>query len=149
MTKNYSAIVMMIGTVEAAHLLKVCVQRVRRLLKEGRIIGAKKVGRFWQIPLSNGIPKVTEGSRGPKGTWRKRTPQALTLIHVNQHRIRSNSNNATNIPVIKVISGNYTRYYHDLEITGSCKVVYRPNNGLGCGAKVWIEVKPDVIVKPG
>ncbi len=39
-----------VGTIEAAHLLGICHQRVRQLLKAGRIKGAEKVGRFWQIP---------------------------------------------------------------------------------------------------
>ena len=62
--------VIIVGTTEAARLLSICTQRVRCLLKEGRIVGAEKVGRFWQIPLFNGIPIVNKGSRGPKGTWR-------------------------------------------------------------------------------
>ncbi|NEP36908.1 MULTISPECIES: helix-turn-helix domain-containing protein, partial [unclassified Moorena] len=40
-----------VGTTQAAFLLGICVQRVRQLLKNGRIKGAQKVGRFWQIPL--------------------------------------------------------------------------------------------------
>ncbi|MGD1913043.1 MAG: DNA-binding protein [Rivularia sp. (in: cyanobacteria)] len=138
----------MIGTQEASHLLKICTQRVRRLLKEGRILGAKKVDRVWQIPLFNGIPKVEEGSRGPKPNWRKRISKSLTRIHVNQHRIRSNQKNGTNIPVVKVQSGNYSHYYHDLKIHGSCRIVYRPHNPLSCNARLWIEVEPHVIIEP-
>ncbi|MDY6899078.1 MAG: helix-turn-helix domain-containing protein, partial [Cyanobacteriota bacterium] len=49
---------MMVGTTEAAKLLRICTQRVRQLLYEGRIKGAKKVGRFWEIPLYGTKPKV-------------------------------------------------------------------------------------------
>ncbi|MEM9927550.1 MAG: DNA-binding protein [Cyanobacteria bacterium P01_D01_bin.50] len=138
----------MIGTRLAARLLKVCTQRVRQLLKEGRIVGGKKVGRFWQIPLFNGIPKITEGNRGPKGTWRKRVSKALTRITVNQHVIKSNKKNQKNEPVVRIQQGNRVDYCHEIEITGKCRVVYSPNKPLSCGAKVWIEVESDVIIKP-
>ncbi len=137
----------MVGTTEAARLLKICTQRVRCLLKEGRIKGAKKVGRFWQIPLFKGKPKVTRGSRGPKPNCRKRTPTAPTRICVNQHHIRSNSKHGTNKPVVRVESGRSVSYYHDVEIAGSCRVIYSPDKPLGCGAKVWIEVERDVMVE--
>ncbi|MEL6164119.1 MAG: helix-turn-helix domain-containing protein [Cyanobacteria bacterium J06628_3] len=137
-----------VGTTEAARLLSICTQRVRRLLKEGRIVGAEKVGRFWQIPLFNGIPKVNKGSRGPSGTWRKRASKTLTHITVNQHVIRSNKKNEENEPVVRVQQGSRTGYCHEVEITGKCRIIYSPNNPLGCGARVWIEVEPDVVVKP-
>jgi len=35
-------------------------------------------------------------------------------------------------------------YGHEVEIDGPCKVVYRPNKPLSCGAKVWIETKSEV-----
>ncbi len=60
---------MLIGTSQAASLLDVCPQRVRQLLKEGRVVGAEKIDDFWRIPLFNGMPKVIEGTRGPKSTW--------------------------------------------------------------------------------
>ena len=139
---------MIVGTTEAARLLKVCVQRVRCLLNEGRIVGAKKEGRFWQIPLFNGMPKIQEGSRGPKSTWRKRVSKAFTNICVNQHVIRSNKKNKENKPVVRVQTGSRIDYCHELEIIGICRVIYRPNKPLGCGAQVWIEVEPDAIVMP-
>ena len=138
----------MIGTTEAARLLQICAQRVRQLLYEGRIVGAKKIGRFWQIPLFNGMPKVKKGSRGPKGTWRKRISNALTLIHVNQKKIRSNTKNGTSEPVIIIRSGSKYVYANDVEIHGSCRIVYRPHSKLNCGARLWIEVEPGVWVEP-
>ena len=140
--------IIMIGTTQAARLLSICTQRVRCLLKEGRIVGAEKVGRFWQIPLFNGIPKVIKGSRGPKSTWRKRASTALTHITVNQHVIRSNKKNEENEPVVRVQQGSRTGYCHEVEITGKCRIIYSPYNPLGCGARVWIEVESDVAVKP-
>ncbi|MEL6163566.1 MAG: DNA-binding protein [Cyanobacteria bacterium J06628_3] len=137
-----------VGTREASRLLSICTQRVRCLLKEGRIVGAEKVGRFWQIPLFNGIPKINKGSRGPKSTWRKRASKTLTHITVNQHVIRSNKKNKENEPVVRVQQGSRTGYCHEVEITGKCRIIYSPNNPLGCGARVWIEVEPDITIKP-
>lgn len=138
----------MVGTTEAARLLKVCVQRVRSLLKEGRIVGAKKEDRFWEIPLFNGVPKIEEGRRGPKGTWTKRLSNASTKVCVNGHVIRSNKKNQKNEPVLRVQKGSRIDYCHEYEITGKCRVIYRPNNPLNCGAQVWVEIEPSAIVMP-
>ncbi|MEO1429203.1 MAG: DNA-binding protein [Cyanobacteria bacterium J06632_19] len=139
---------MKVGTKKAAELLNICVQRVRQLLKEGRIKGAEKVDRFWEIPLFNGKPRVTEGGRGPKPNWKKRVSKALTRICVNQHLIRSNGKHGTNKPVIRLESRGIIRYVHNLEINGICKLIYRPDKPLSCGAKLWIEVASDAILVP-
>lgn len=139
---------MTVGTSEAACLLKICVQGVRRLLLEGRIIGAKKEGGCWQIPLFNGMPKIQEGSRGPKGTWRKRATETSTKICVNSHKIKSNKKQKKNEPVLRVQQGSKIDYCHEFEIFGRCRVIYRPNNPLGCGAQVWVEVEHDAKVMP-
>ncbi len=141
-------ITVMIGTTQAARLLKICTQRVRQLLYEGRIIGAKKVGRFWQIPTFKGMPKIEEGKRGPKGTWRKRLSSTPTFIHVNTHKIRANKNNGTFEPVILVKSGSQKIEAHHVKINGICEVIYSPDDLLNCGAKVLIRVDSDVVVKP-
>lgn len=141
-------LIMEVGTVEAARLLKLCVQRVRCLLKEGRIVGAKKEGRFWQIPLFNGMPKIEEGNRGPKGTWRKRATETSTKICVNSHKIKSNKKDKKNEPVLRVQKGSQVDYCHEFEIFGRCRVIYRPNNPLGCGAQVWIEIEHEAKVMP-
>lgn len=145
---NFRVIIIMVGTKEAARLLRLCEQRVRCLLSEGRIVGAKKEGAFWEIPLFNGIPKIEKGLRGPKGTWRKRTSEASTKICVNSHKIKSNKKNKENEPVLRVQQGSKVNYCHEFEIIGNCRVIYRPNNPLGCGAQVWVEVDPDAKVMP-
>lgn len=138
---------MLVGTKEAAQLLRICTQRVLQLIHEGRVKGARKVGRFWQIPLYGKKPKVKKGTRGPIANWSKRTSRVPTIIHVNQHRIRSNTNHGTNLPVFKVQRGTKASYYHQVEIQGNCKVVYR-NKALKCGAKAWLEVEPHIMVTP-
>ncbi len=66
------------------------------------------------------------------------------FIHVNQHKIKSNSKHNKNEPVLTVKTYKSNDYGHEVEIDGPCKVVYRPNKPLSCGARVWIETKSEV-----
>ena len=65
----------------------------------------------------------------------------LKRIHINQHVIRSNTKNNERKKCITVKTSKSNDYAHEVEIGGKCKVVYRPDNPLPCGAKVWIEVE--------
>ncbi|NEO99819.1 MAG: helix-turn-helix domain-containing protein [Symploca sp. SIO2E9] len=130
---------MFVSTTQAAHLMGVSVRRIRQLLSGGRIRGAFKAGKFWMIPLVDGMPKVKEGTRGPKASWRRRKPSPVTIIHVNQQTIRQNQKQEKPAPVISVKRGKENRYGHEVEITGPCRVVYRRDNPKPCGARVWIE----------
>lgn len=67
-----------------------------------------------------------------------------TRIHVNQHAIRANAANGTDLPVITVKTYKDNRYAHEVTINGPSKVVYSPQHPLSCGAKVWIETDADV-----
>ncbi|MGB3512339.1 MAG: DNA-binding protein, partial [Microcoleaceae cyanobacterium] len=59
-------------TTQAAFLLNISTGRLRFLLNKGRVIGARKVKRFWQIPLNHrGMPEIKPGRRGPQPTWNK------------------------------------------------------------------------------
>jgi hypothetical protein len=140
---------MLIGTTKAANLLDLCCQRVRQLLKAGRILGARKIGRFWQIPLYNGMPKVIPGKRGPKSTCRKRMQEADTRIHINRKKFDENRAKEKQDPIIAVHKGSRPPvYYDEVEITGACRMIYRPDKPLSCGAVLWIEVDPGVEIKP-
>ncbi|NEO29192.1 MAG: DNA-binding protein [Symploca sp. SIO3C6] len=130
---------MFIGTTQAAKLMGVSVRRICQLLQGGRIQGAFKAGRSWIIPLVDGMPKVKEGTRGPKAFWRRRKPSPVTIIHVNQHTIRQNQKLEKPDPVISVKRGQSNTYAHEVEIYGPCRVVYRRDNPKPCGARVWIE----------
>ena len=66
------------------------------------------------------------------------------LIHINQHVIRRNSKTGERKPCITVKTYKSNDYCHEIEITGPCKVVYRPDKPLPCGAKVWIETLENV-----
>ena len=68
-------------------------------------------------------------------------------IHINQHVIRSNKKNGANEPVVTVKTYKSNDYGHEVNITGSSKVIYSASNPLPCGAKVWIETKSSVEVK--
>ena len=66
-----------------------------------------------------------------------------TVIHVNQHIIKSNKN-GVNHPVLTCKTYKENNYAHEVIIYGqdgreAAKVVYSPNKPLSCGAKVWIE----------
>lgn len=72
-----------------------------------------------------------------------------TIIHVNQHRIRSNHKMGRTEPVLTVKTYNTNDYAHEAEILDAegnvaAKVVYSPNKPLSCGARVWIETMNDV-----
>jgi hypothetical protein len=130
-----------VSTTQASRLLCICCQRVRQLLKQGRIKGAEKIGLFWRIPLFNGMPKIIEGSRGPKGTWKRRVQKVLNFIHVYNENLKRNRSSGENNPVFIVKRGTHTVYCHEVEITSPCKLVYRPNQPLDTGAVLWIEVE--------
>jgi len=67
-----------------------------------------------------------------------------TIIHVNQHVIKSNRKNNKTDPVLTVKTYKETKYAHTVSIDGPSKLVYQPNNPLSCGAHVWIETYSNV-----
>jgi hypothetical protein len=67
-----------------------------------------------------------------------------TLIHVNQHVIKSNRKNKVEEPVLTVKTYKSNTYAHEVNIKGNSKVVYNPNKPLSCGAHVWIETQSEV-----
>ncbi len=71
-----------------------------------------------------------------------------TIVHVNQHVIKSNRKNEVEEPVLTVKTYKSNTYAHEVNIKGDSKVVYSPNKPLSCGAHVWIETQSEVeIVK--
>ncbi|MGK7894378.1 MAG: DNA-binding protein [Xenococcus sp. (in: cyanobacteria)] len=140
-----------VGTTEAAFLLGISVSRLRVLLKENRVRDAKKVGRVWVIPLFKGMPQVTDCDRGPKGKWRKKKRTVPNYIHVNKNAISSNRKHNTYEPVITIKQGagqDRNTYCHYVDIQGSCRLVYRPDQPKACGAALWIEVAPHIPLIP-
>jgi hypothetical protein len=70
-----------------------------------------------------------------------------TIIHVNQHNIKANKKNGTNLPVLTTKTYKSNVYAYEVEIQGPSKVIYRPDNPLSCGATVWIETESKVVTK--
>jgi len=69
-----------------------------------------------------------------------------TIIHVNQHIIKSNRKNNISEPVLTVKTYKNNIYAHEVEIKGDSKIVYSPDKPLSCGAHVWIETQGEVII---
>jgi hypothetical protein len=69
-----------------------------------------------------------------------------TIVHVNQHVIRSNSKTGERMPVLAVKTYKENTDAHSVRIDGPCVVVYSPDKPLSCGAKVWIETQGNVEV---
>lgn len=139
---------MYVGTTEAAEISNISTSRMRYLVAQGRVKGAYKVGRFWIIPLFNGMPIISRGSRGPKAKWCRRIP-AKTKIHVNKHKILENKNQNQEdlVPVLTVKRYDSNIYGYSVKVNGPCEVVYRPEKPLDCGAVVWIETYSQVAVE--
>tara|TARA_B110000285_G_C14808293_1_gene460739 strand:- start:71 stop:307 length:237 start_codon:yes stop_codon:yes gene_type:complete len=73
-----------------------------------------------------------------------RSIKMKTIIHVNQHVIKSNRKNKVEDPVLTVKTYKSNTYAHEVIIKGSSKVVYSPNKPLSCGAYVWLETESEV-----
>ena len=132
---------MYVVTTKAASLLEISTRRLRKLLAEGRVIGAYKAGKFWLIPLHNGMPVITKGKRGQKGTWKIGQEPSKVIVHINKNAIGRNiRKKPKEREAVIGIKGAQLGYVHHLEIPAPCRIVYSPDKPLHCGARVWIEV---------
>lgn len=73
-----------------------------------------------------------------------------TIIHVNQHNIKANRSNGTDIPVLTCKTYNSNEYAHEVILRDKDgveigRIVYRKDNPLSCGAHVWMEFNTDNI----
>jgi len=67
-----------------------------------------------------------------------------TIIHVNQHVVKSNAKTGEREPVLTVKTYKANTYAHEVLIKGDSKIIYSPDKPLSCGAKVWIEAQGEV-----
>lgn len=72
-----------------------------------------------------------------------------TIIHVNQHVIKSNSKTGNREPVLTCKTYKDNKYASEVEILDKngevvARVIYKPDNPLSCGAKVWIETNNEI-----
>ncbi len=132
---------MYVHTTKAASLLEISSRRLRKLLAEGRVVGAYKSGKFWLIPLYEGMPVITTVKRGQKGTWKVGKKTSRVIVHINKNAIQGNiKKKPEEREAVIGIKGSQLGYVNHLEIPAPCRIVYSPDKPLGCGARVWIEV---------
>ncbi|GGA21302.1 DNA-binding protein [Okeania sp. KiyG1] len=133
---------MFVSTTEAASLLSISTQRVRILLKEGRIQGARKINnRVWVIPLHQGMPRIHRRRKGPKPRWSSHKRCGKNTVHFNRNHIDRNKNKQnSDLTILSVKEGSSNLATgHEAEIHGPCRIVYQPEKPHSCGATVWIE----------
>lgn len=70
------------------------------------------------------------------------------IVHVYQARIRGNIKKpaAEREPPLIVRNGKSRTYANEIKITGPCRIVYRPDQPLSCGARLWIETDSHIEV---
>ena len=71
-----------------------------------------------------------------------------TVVHVNQHVIKANRKHDKCDPVLTCKTYKSNTYAHEVEIRGPCRIIYRPDKPLSCGAHVWIETDSEVLLDP-
>lgn len=132
---------MYVHTTQAASLLGISTRRLRQLLSDKRVKGAYKSGKFWLIPLYEGMPVIIQAKRGQAGTWKVGKRPQKHILHINSNIIKQNINKRPEErkPAI-AIKGAQLGYVNQLEIPAPCRIIYQPDNPLPCGARVWIEV---------
>ena len=67
-----------------------------------------------------------------------------TIIHVNQHKVKRNAKTGEREPVLTCKTYKSNDYAHEVMIAGPCRIIYRPDKPLSCGARVWIETESEV-----
>lgn len=140
----------MIGTKKAAELLGISDRRVRKLIAQGRVHGACKIGGSWVIPLINGYPKIKTASRGPKPTWKKVQVPAKNIIHINRQLIGTKMDDGKFSPPISVKCRNQNTYSRRIVIPGPCVLVYDfENPQSNCSATAWLETFSEVDITDG
>lgn len=81
-------------------------------------------------------------------TFTERTRKKI--IHVNQHKIKSNIKNDEKEPVLTAKDYKTNVYGNTVVIrdgdTEVARIVYSPDKPLSCGARVWIETNLEVEV---
>lgn len=68
----------------------------------------------------------------------------MKIIHINRNVIQQNAKREVPLPVCRVQEGKIIRYAMEVEIHGPSRMVYRPEDPLTCGAKLWIETDSDI-----
>lgn len=99
----------------------------------------------------NGNDKLIEALRSAVEAAQAVPQGKLKRIHVNQHVIKANAKNSTVDPPLTVKMSDQNIYGSRVEIldkTGDvvATLLYRPDDPLSCGARVWISTRSEVRV---
>jgi hypothetical protein len=71
------------------------------------------------------------------------TPKQVYGLGLLAVQVDANRTEKKQDPIIAVHKGSRPPvYYHEVEITGTCRMIYRPDKPLSCGAVLWL---PDEI----
>lgn len=68
------------------------------------------------------------------------------IIHINQHKIKSNKKNNKCEPVITVKTYKDNFYGYSVAIEGPSTIIYSPDKPLSCGAHVWLTTNSKVLI---
>lgn len=73
-------------------------------------------------------------------------------IHINQHKIKSNTKTGRRDPVITCKTYKDNKYANEVIIKDDngkevARVIYSPDKPMDCGAKVWIETTNEIEIK--
>lgn len=69
-----------------------------------------------------------------------------TIVHVNQHHIKKNRTQGTNLPVLTVKNYKSNTYCNEVVFRGEVRFIYSPEKPLSCGAHVWAETNDEVTI---
>lgn len=89
------------------------------------------------------MPKILKGLKSRSKLLKNRLQK---IVHINMHVIKRNHKEDEREPVITVKTYKSNDYGHEVVIDGPCRVVYRPDKPLSCGARVWIVTEAEVEV---
>ena len=71
----------------------------------------------------------------------------IKRIHVNQHVIKANAKSGEANPCLTVKCGNGDNHYgNNVKVDGVVEFIYKPNDPLSCGAKIWAETRGAVTI---
>lgn len=74
-----------------------------------------------------------------------------TIVHVNQHIIKSNRKHNRLDPVLTCKTYKTNQYANEVKIMKDgvvvAKIVYKPNAPLSCGAHCWVETECGVEIE--
>lgn len=71
----------------------------------------------------------------------------IKRVHVDQARIRHNHKTGDNLPPVTVQTYKGPYKGHEVTIHGPSRVVYRGDDPLSCGARLWIETRAPVTIE--